>query len=127
MNQLQTEVETLKKGTQEIKTSAAAAAAKTETQEAVELPQAIVEEAMAQGEVKVTELLTKIVAGVSQPSSISRAKAVLQVHRIILLAAVVLTALLPVYAPLLRKIRTSIEVEANDNICLLYTSPSPRD
>lgn len=78
----------------------------------VELPEAIVNEALAQGETKVNELL----GTAEKPTSVSRAKSVLQVHRIILLAAVILTVLLPVYAPLIRKIRTSIEVEANENM-----------
>ena len=116
VKQMKAEVETLKKGSQEPKAPAAAAAAKETVQETVELPEAIVNEAMAQGDAKVTELLTKVVAGQTEPSSVSMAKSVLQVHRVILLVAVVLTVLLPVYTPLLRKIRTSIEVEANEDM-----------
>lgn len=151
VEKLQAEIEQLKKGTQEAASGSAtssstASAAKAE-QEAIELAQAIVDEALAQGEVKVDELLyntenrkvtetrmeptgeknedgTDVMAEktvettvqVKTPSSVSRARTMLQGHRIILLLAVLLTALLPVYAPLLRKIRTSIEVEANENM-----------
>ncbi|MBQ7520937.1 MAG: hypothetical protein IJU12_11505, partial [Clostridia bacterium] len=47
---------------------------------------------------------------------ITRAKSILHVHRWILGAAAALTALLPVYAPLLRKINTNIEIEGNKNM-----------
>lgn len=47
---------------------------------------------------------------------ILEAKDVLSVHRVILLIGAALVALLPVYAPLIRKIRTSVEVEANENM-----------
>lgn len=150
VKRLQAEIEQLKKGTTEAagaaaSTSGTAAAAKAPA--AIELPQAIIDEALAQGDVKVDELLystekrkvtetrmeptgeknadgTDVLAEkqvettvqVKTPSSVSRAKTMLQGHRIILLLAVLLTALLPVYTPLLRKIRTSIEVEANENM-----------
>ena len=44
---------------------------------------------------------------------ILRASRILNVHRIILIAGAALTLLLPVYAPLLKKINTSVEVEDN--------------
>ena len=50
---------------------------------------------------------------VSKYPSILTAKHVLHVHRIILIAAAALTALLPVYTPLLRKINTNVEIAGN--------------
>jgi len=44
------------------------------------------------------------------------AKNVLATHRIILLTGTALVVLLPVYSKLIRKIRTSVEVEANENM-----------
>ena len=49
---------------------------------------------------------------VKYPSILS-AKHVLHAHRIILVVAAALTALLPVYTPLLRAINTNIDVEGN--------------
>ena len=49
-------------------------------------------------------------------SYISAAADMLKVHTIILAVGAGLTALLPVYAPLLRKINTSIEVEEIENM-----------
>ena len=49
-------------------------------------------------------------------SFITAAASMLKVHRIILIAGVALTALLPVYKPLLKKINTSIELEANEQM-----------
>jgi hypothetical protein len=49
-------------------------------------------------------------------SFISEAASMLKVHRIILMIGAALTALLPVYKPLLKKINTSIEVEANEQM-----------
>ena len=48
-----------------------------------------------------------------QKSTVGNAQQVLHVHRIILGVALALLVLLPVYAPLIRKINTSVEVEAN--------------
>lgn len=90
----------------------------------LELPQAIVDEALAMGDVAVHDFLTDKVA-VEQngekvekevPSSYSLAKSMLNVHRIMLLVAALLTALLPVYTPLIRKVKTSVEVEANEDM-----------
>ena len=47
---------------------------------------------------------------------ITSAQGMLRKHRIILAAGVVLTALLPVYAKLLRKINTSVSVEDNGKL-----------
>ena len=47
---------------------------------------------------------------------IASAQAMLLKHRIILLAGVVLTALLPVYSKLLRRINTSVSVEDNGKL-----------
>ena len=47
---------------------------------------------------------------------IASAQAMLLKHRIILLAGVVLTALLPVYSRLLRRINTSVSVEDNGKL-----------
>ena len=49
-------------------------------------------------------------------SYISTAANMLKVHMIILIVSAALTALLPVYAPLLRKVNTSIEVAANEDM-----------
>ena len=49
-------------------------------------------------------------------SYISAAANMLKVHMIILIVSAALTALLPVYAPLLKKVNTSIEVAANENM-----------
>ncbi len=47
---------------------------------------------------------------------IPRVLGMLNVHKAILIATVALVALLPVYSKLLRKIRTSVEIEANENM-----------
>jgi glucan phosphoethanolaminetransferase (alkaline phosphatase superfamily) len=49
-------------------------------------------------------------------SYITAAQNMLKVHQIILIIGAALTALLPVYAPLLRKVNTSIEVAENDEM-----------
>lgn len=46
-------------------------------------------------------------------SYITKASAMLRVHQVILIVAIVLVALLPVYAPMLRRINTSVEVVGN--------------
>lgn len=71
----------------------------------IEVPKFIIDEAKAKGEAAKEE--TK-----SKNPSIMEAKKVLRVHRIIMYIALALIVLLPVYKPLLRKVRTSIEVEA---------------
>lgn len=48
--------------------------------------------------------------------SVLKAREMLTVHQIILVIGALLVALLPVYTPMIRKIRTSVEVEANDNV-----------
>ena len=47
---------------------------------------------------------------------ISQAQSMLYVHRILVAFGAVLTALLPVYTPLIRKINTSVEVAANEEM-----------
>ena len=49
-------------------------------------------------------------------SFIADAASMLTVHQIILIIGAALTALLPVYKPLLKKINTTIEVEANEQM-----------
>ena len=52
-------------------------------------------------------------------SYITNAQNMLKVHMIILIIGAGLTALLPVYAPLLKKVDTSIEVAGNDDMAAL--------
>ena len=47
---------------------------------------------------------------------ISKAQQVLTIHQILLIVAAALTALLPVYKPLIKRINTSVEVEANEEM-----------
>lgn len=68
------------------------------------LPQFIIDEACAEGEAAEKE--TK-----DNNPDVMKAKNVMRVHRIIMYIALALIVLLPVYKPLLRKVRTSIEVE----------------
>jgi len=52
-------------------------------------------------------------------SYITTAQNMLKVHMVILIIGAALTALLPVYTPLLRKINTSIEVAGNEEMAAL--------
>ena len=52
-------------------------------------------------------------------SYITTAASMLKVHMIILMIGAALTALLPVYAPLIRKINTSIDVAGNEDMAAL--------
>ena len=52
-------------------------------------------------------------------SYILTAQSMLKTHMVILIIGAALTALLPVYTPLLRKINTSIEVAGNDDMAAL--------
>ena len=52
-------------------------------------------------------------------SYITTAQNMLKVHMIILIIGAALTALLPVYAPLLKKVNTSIEVAGNEDMAAL--------
>jgi len=47
---------------------------------------------------------------------VTNAMNMLKVHRIILIVAVALTALLPVYKPMLKKINTNVNIEGNQNM-----------
>ena len=49
-------------------------------------------------------------------SYINDARAMLAIHRILIAAGFALTALLPVYSPLIKKINTSVEVAANEDM-----------
>ncbi len=49
-------------------------------------------------------------------SFISVSSGMLNIHMIILCAGIVLVALLPLYAPLIRRINTSVQVEGNDSM-----------
>jgi glucan phosphoethanolaminetransferase (alkaline phosphatase superfamily) len=52
-------------------------------------------------------------------SYILKAQNMLKVHMVILIVGAALTALLPVYAPLLKKVNTSIEVAGNEEMAAL--------
>lgn len=66
-------------------------------------------EAEAAGEAEVTQFCT-------DHPSVPAAKSMLGVHGGILLSGILLVALLPVYTPLIRKVKTSVEVEANEDM-----------
>lgn len=71
---------------------------------------------------KITAAITREVNPVDPTgvnSYITAAQNMLGVHRIILIAGAVLTALLPVYAPLLKKVNTSINVDGNEKMTTL--------
>ena len=53
---------------------------------------------------------------------VTNARNMLRVHEIILIAGAALTALLPVYAPLLKKINTSVRVEDNGDMAAIDIS-----
>lgn len=55
-------------------------------------------------------------------SFILAAQQVLNVHRVILIAGLALTALLPVYKPLLKKINTNIDVEGSGDMAAIDIS-----
>ena len=68
---------------------------------------------------KIHEAVTREINPIAATGSneyISQAKQMLIVHMILVIAGAVLTALLPVYRPLIRKINTSVEVAANENM-----------
>ena len=68
---------------------------------------------------KITEAVTREVNPIDATGNniyISQAKQMLTVHMILVIAGAVLTALLPVYRPLIRKINTSVEVAANEDM-----------
>ena len=53
---------------------------------------------------------------------VSNARSVLSVHRILLVISLALTALLPVYKPLLKKINTNIDVEGSGDMAAIDIS-----
>lgn len=85
------------------------AAAEAEEPAPIELDIEIYKAAKGLGDEEVAKTLAK-------DPSIEAAAKVMEVHRIILIAAVALIVLLPVYKPLLRRIRTSVEVEATGDM-----------
>lgn len=56
------------------------------------------------------------IATTGENSYIPAVQSMLKTHMIIVIVGVALAVLLPVYAPLIRKINTSVEVEANENM-----------
>lgn len=74
---------------------------------------------------RITAAVTRATNPIDQTGAnafIARASAVLRVHRIILIIGAALTALLPVYRPWLKKINTSVEVEANGDMAAIDIS-----
>ena len=53
---------------------------------------------------------------------VSNARSVLSVHRILLVISLALTALLPVYKPLLKKINTNIDIEGSGDMAAIDIS-----
>ena len=53
---------------------------------------------------------------------VTNAKNMLNVHMIILIVGLALTALLPVYKPLLKKINTNVEVEGSGDMAAIDIS-----
>ena len=62
---------------------------------------------------RITYALTREENRIVATSTINAALKAMDVHRILLGVGVLLTALLPVYAPLIKKIRTSVRIEDN--------------
>ena len=68
---------------------------------------------------RITEALTRAENPIVPDSStayILGAQNMLSVHKILLIAGAALTALLPVYRPLIKRINTSVEVAANEEM-----------
>ena len=68
---------------------------------------------------QITEAVTRAENPISATGAniyISNTQSMLKVHEILLIAAAVLIALLPVYRPLIKRINTSVAVESNDNM-----------
>ncbi len=68
---------------------------------------------------RITEAVTRADNPISAEGAniyITNARNMLHVHTILLIAGVALTALLPVYRPLIRKINTSVAVEGNEQM-----------
>ena len=68
---------------------------------------------------RITDAVTREINPIDPTGSniyISQAKSMLNVHMILVCAGAALTGLLPVYAPMIRKINTSVEVAANEDM-----------
>ena len=68
---------------------------------------------------RITEALTRAdnpIVVDSTNAYISNAQRMLNIHKILLIAGAALTALLPVYKPLIKSINTSVEVAANEEM-----------
>ncbi len=74
---------------------------------------------------KITEAVTREVNPISMdgPNAyIARAASMLRVHTVLLVIGAVLTALLPLYRPLIKKINTSVAVEGNEDMAAIDIS-----
>ncbi len=74
---------------------------------------------------RITEALTRAENPISAEgvnSYIAGAQSMLKVHRILLTAGAALAALLPVYRPWIKKINTSVEVAANEEMAAIDIS-----
>ncbi len=74
---------------------------------------------------RITDALTRAENPIVLDSTntyIANALRVLRVHRVLLVIAAALTALLPVYRTLIKRINTSVEVEANEDMATIDIS-----
>jgi hypothetical protein len=74
---------------------------------------------------RITDALTRAENPIVLDSTntyIANSLRVLGVHRVLLIIAATLTALLPVYRPLIKRINTSVEVEANEDMATIDIS-----
>ena len=68
---------------------------------------------------RITDAVTREINPINPTGAnlyISQAKSMLRVHTILVIVGAALIALLPVYSPLIRKINTSVEVAANEEM-----------
>jgi glucan phosphoethanolaminetransferase (alkaline phosphatase superfamily) len=68
---------------------------------------------------RITEALTRANNPITLDSTntyIANAQQMLKIHKILLIAGVALTALLPVYKPLIKRINTSVEIVSNEEM-----------
>ena len=68
---------------------------------------------------RITDALTRAENPIVLDSTntyIANSQNVLEVHKILLIVAAALTALLPVYKPMLKKINTNVNIEGNQNM-----------
>ena len=74
---------------------------------------------------RITEAVTRADNPISMEGPniyIRNAQSMLKVHQVLLIIGAALTALLPVYKPLIKRINTSIEVEANEKMGMIDIS-----